>query len=456
VVRPVLTKILPQSLLSRVKAGVINREAKSIGNIEIAKFDRGAFPAGVNLIGDIRVDTGLGESMRYVSRILDEAGVPNLIYDYVIPPAIHQTDHSCDDKISDSIKYGINIFHINASEMSVAFMDLGKEFFDNHYNIGFWLWEVEDFPQEWMPAFNLIDELWVPSDFEREIFEKITDKPVYTVPYPVADVLDEKCKKNKIQLENENVKLQNDKNEKTEKNIEFENENCKTEINQINNDKLYYRTYFNLPQDKFLFLMMYDSGSGAARKNPGKIIESFKKAFAPGEQGVGLVVKLKENSGADIDYVKSLTKDYDNIYFLDVNMSRDEVNSLISCIDVFASLHRAEGFGLVAAEAMALGTPVIATAWSATTHFMDETSACMVDYEMVELEKDYPPFRKGYRWAEADSTKASEYMRKLFDDREFYDIMKRNAQDKVHEKLSMKQATSAVRGRFADIYGEDL
>jgi glycosyltransferase involved in cell wall biosynthesis len=433
VVRPILIKIVPQSLLSRVKAGVINREAKSIGNVEIAKFDRDAFPAGVNLIGDIRVDTGLGESMRYVSRILDEAGVPNLIYDYVVPPAIHQTDHSCDDKIAENIKYGVNIFHINASEMSVAFMDLGKEFFDNHYNIGFWLWEVEDFPQEWMSAFNLIDELWVPSDFEREIFEKITDKPVYTVPYPVADVLDEKCKKNKIQFEDEN------------KISKFENDKSVEKV----------RAYFNLPQDKFLFLMMYDSGSGAARKNPAKIIESFKKAFAPNEQGVGLVVKLKENSGADIDYVKNLTKDYDNIYFLDVNMSRDEVNSMISCVDVFVSLHRAEGFGLVAAEAMALGTPVIATAWSATTQFMDETSACMVDYEMVELEKDYPPFKKGYRWAEADSTKASEYMRKLFDDREFYDIMKRNAQDKVHEKLSMKQATSAARGRYTDIYRKE-
>jgi glycosyltransferase involved in cell wall biosynthesis len=275
---------------------------------------------------------------------------------------------------------------------------------------------VEDFPQEWMPAFNLIDELWVPSDFEREIFEKITDKPVYTVPYPVADVIEEKYKINKIQSEDENKS----------------------------------RAYFKLPQDKFLFLMMYDSGSGAARKNPGKIIESFKKAFTPDEQGVGLVVKLKENSDTDIEYIKSLTKDYENIYFLDVNMSRDEVNSLISCVDVFVSLHRAEGFGLVAAEAMALGTPVIATAWSATTQFMDETSACMVDYKMVELEKDYPPFRKGYHWAEADSTKASEYMRKLFDDREFYDIMKCNAQDKVHEKLSMKQATSVVRDRFSN------
>ena len=44
---------------------------------------------------------------------------------------------------------------------------------------------------------------------------------------------------------------------------------------------------------------------------------------------------------------------------------------------------------------------------------------------MVELEKDYPPFKKGYRWAEADSDHAASFMRRLFDDKEFYGIIKR-------------------------------
>lgn len=400
--RPVLVRCIPQSILSKVKARMINREARAIAQIDIEEFDKDAFPFGVNLIGDIRVDTGLGQSMRYVSSILDAAGVPNIIYNYYVPPGMNMSDHSCDDKIQDELKYNINIFHINASEMAVAFMDLGKEFFDRHYNIGFWLWEMEDFPKEWMPAFNLIDELWVPSDFENKIFEKYTEKPVYTVAYPVTAKADEQ----------------------------------------------YDRKYFGLPEDRFLYMMMYDGGSGAPRKNPGKVIESFKKAFKPDNTEVGLVVKLKANSDADIEYIKSLTEGYSNIYFIDKNMSRDEVNSLIKSVDVFVSLHRAEGFGLICAEAMVLGTPVIATAWSATTQFMDESCACMVDYRMVELEKDYPPFKKGYRWAEADSDHAASFMRRLFDDKEFYGIIKSNAHEYVREKLSMERSSAFVRDRL--------
>lgn len=404
-VRPLLVRCIPQEVLSKVKAGIINREAKQIGNTDILEYDAESFPFGVNLIGDIRVDTGLGQSMRYVSRILDAAGVPNLIYNYYVPPGMNMTDHSCDDKMEDKLKYSINIFHINASEMSVAFMDLGREAFDRHYNIGFWLWELEEFPDEWMPAFNLIDELWVPSDFENKIFKKYTDKPLYTVPYPVTAQADES----------------------------------------------YDREYFGLDKDRFLYLCMYDGGSGAARKNPGKVIESFKKAFSPDNKDVGLIVKLKEDSQKDVEYIKSLTHGYDNIYFIQKNMTRLEVNSLISCADVFVSLHRAEGFGLVCAEAMVLGTVVIATGWSATTQFMDSESACMVDYEMTELEQDYPPFKKGYRWAEADSDMAADFMRRLFADSELYDIMKVNAQNYVREKLSMAHSAGVVKDRLCTI-----
>ena len=400
--RPLLKKCIPQSMLSRIKAGVLNREAENIGSVNIRSFARSENPDGINLIGDIRVDTGLGQSMRYVSEILDNAGIPNLIYNYYVPPGMNMTDHSCDDKIEDCLRYNVNIFHINASEMASAYMDLGKEVFDGHYNIGFWLWEMEDFPSEWMPVLNLVDELWVPSDFEQKIFSKLTGKPVVTVPYPVKAPVDER----------------------------------------------FSREYFGLPGDKFIFLMMYDGGSCAERKNPGKVIESFKAAFSPEEKDVALVVKLKENSDKDIEDIKNLTRGYDNIYFLDRNMTRTEVNSLIKCVDVYVSLHRAEGFGLTCAEAMVVGTPVIATGWSATTQFMDKNSACMVDYEMVTIDKDIPPFKKGYRWAEADKDQAAGYMRRLFDDKEFYDIIKANACAHVKEKLSMEKCAETVKNRM--------
>ena len=261
---------------------------------------------------------------------------------------------------------------------------------------------MEDFPSEWMPVLNLVDELWVPSDFEQKIFSKLTGKPVVTVPYPVKAPVDER----------------------------------------------FSREYFGLPGDKFIFLMMYDGGSCAERKNPGKVIESFKAAFSPEEKDVALVVKLKENSDKDIEDIKNLTRGYDNIYFLDRNMTRTEVNSLIKCVDVYVSLHRAEGFGLTCAEAMVVGTPVIATGWSATTQFMDKDSACMVDYEMVTLDKDIPPFKKGYRWAEADKDQAAGYMRRLFDDKGFYDIIRSNACAHVKEKLSVENSAKTVKNRM--------
>ena len=83
---PLLKKCIPQSMLSRIKAGVLNREAENIGSVHIRRFARSEFPDGMNLIGDIRVDTCLGQSMRYVSEILYNAWVPNLIYNYYVPP----------------------------------------------------------------------------------------------------------------------------------------------------------------------------------------------------------------------------------------------------------------------------------------------------------------------------------------------------------------------------------
>lgn len=399
--RPLLVRLVPQSTLTRIKAGVVEKGAKAIEGIEFIPFDRERFPDGVNLIGDIRVDTGLGQSMRYVSDILDKAGVDNLIYNYYVPPGYNMTDHSCDCKIADRLKYNVNIFHINASEMAVGFMELGREFWDGHYNIGFWVWEMQEFPKEWMPAFSLVDEIWTPSDFVSDIFRKYTDKPVYTVPFPVS----------------------------------------------AHTDWQYDRRYFNLPSDRFLYMMMYDGGSGMPRKNPGAVLKSYKKAFDKDRRDVALVVKLKENSDSDIEYIKKEMSGYE-VYFIDRSLSRIEVNSLIKCVDVYVSLHRSEGFGLTCAEAMVVGTPVIATDWSATTQFMDKSSACMVDYRLVSLDKDMLPFKKGYKWAEADTDCAAGFMKRLVDDKGFYDIIKCNALEYVHSKLNMERSTGIVKERL--------
>ena len=117
-------------------------------------------------------------------------------------------------------------------------------------------------------------------------------------------------------------------------------------------------------------------------------------AFSKEEQNVGLVIKATHAKEEDIIFFQELLKNRSNIFFLYDSYDKTVFNSLIKNIDVYVSLHRAEGFGLVMAEAMILGTPVIATNWSANTEFINDDVSCMVRAEVVPLKENVPPITK--------------------------------------------------------------
>jgi glycosyltransferase involved in cell wall biosynthesis len=201
--------------------------------------------------------------------------------------------------------------------------------------------------------------------------------------------------------------------------------------------------------------MMYNSGSIMERKNPVGVLEAFKKAFERENNKVGLVIKINEMEDAsEIEKIKTIFDGYTNVYFITKNMSKIEVNSLVKTIDVFVSLHRAEGFGLGMAEAMLVGTPVITTNWSANTEFMNKEVACMVDYALIEIDRDHGLFRKGYKWADPDIEQAAGYMRKLYDDRVYAKELSDKAKAYIEDKLSMERAVNIVKARVREIYSE--
>lgn len=73
------------------------------------------------------------------------------------------------------------------------------------------------------------------------------------------------------------------------------------------------------------------------------------------------------------------------ITLIDQSLSSIEMFRLIQSCDIYLSLHRAEGFGLVIAEAMALGKPVVATGWSGNMDFMCEDTAAVVPFKLVPV-----------------------------------------------------------------------
>lgn len=373
------------------------------------EFDYGKYQEkelGINLIGDIRAEIGLGQSMRLLAAEFAESKLPFGIYNVDMPGNIRKNDHSCDHWITNKYPFRINVFSINQESVQHVFLRMDKKIWRNRYNIAFWLWELENFPEEHIPVIHLFDEIWTPSEFTSSSIRKVTDKPVHTLPY---------C----VQAKEDCVK--------------------------------YDRKYFGLPEDQFLYLIMYDSNSTMERKNPIGSIEAFKKAYSEEDKRVGLVIKMNNPNQEQFDIVKNCLQGYGNIYYVTEILEKVQVNSLIANVDVFISLHRAEGFGLVMAEAMILGTACVATNWSSNTEFMNPDVACMVGYHKVPVSPGNAIYSDRDEWADADTNEAAEYILKLYTDTAYYKKIVTNAELHMQKDHGMSVAVERLEKRVEQI-----
>ncbi len=402
--KPFLMKIFPKEMLQKAKRKWLSKNIEQLKKADVKPYCKEMFPEGINLIGNIKGSSGLGQSARLLAHELEATHYPLDIVQHSISDKLNVSDTTYDDKLVEKGRYGINIFHINMHEFATAFIQLGKEKWDNHYNIGFWLWELEEFPDEWVDCIHLLDEIWTPAEFVSNSIRKKTQKPVITIPYHVTAPVDE----------------------------------------------AYDRKYFKLPEEQFLYLMLFDSGSMIERKNPMAVIEAYKQAFEK-DENVGLVIKMNGYNEDDVNRIHAMLEGYPNVHIITDSFNKVEVNSLIRSVDVVVSLHRAEGFGLVLAEAMLNETPCIATNWSANTEFMNEEVACMVDCEMVRIEKEIGPYIPGNYWAEPNVKQAAQYMRKLYEEPSFYNDKKIKAKEFIEEKLNLQRISSIIEDRIKQI-----
>lgn len=328
-------------------------------------FNNANFNFGVNIIGHVSGEFGLGGGVRGTIRAIEAANIPFTIRD--LKEDSQRNLDSTYTNFSSEPSYPINIVHTNPHESLLNCID--TEFFKNRYNIGFWIWELPVFPDFFMGAFNRFDEVWTYSNYTAETISDVSPLPVVKLPpsiYLPPNTLD--------------------------------------------------REALGLPKDKFIFLFMFDMGSGFERKNPFATIEAFKRAFDKSNEDVLLIIKFRPHPAYQNQYqeLKSMTEDWPSIQFIEGHLSKEEVHGLVDNCNCYVSLHRAEGFGLTMAEAMYYGKPVIATAYSSNTDFMNVGNSFLVKYDLIATTEAYGLYPKGSIWAEPDIDHASYLMQYVF------------------------------------------
>jgi glycosyltransferase involved in cell wall biosynthesis len=324
---------------------------------------------GINVVGYLRAELGIGEAARMFLRGIETAQIPHTILAY--DKTSSRQAHEITAVPAWSPRYDTNLICVNADRVPSFTYDVGPSFFRDRYSIGVWFWELSTFPESMHDAFGVVQEIWVASDFIRASIAAETDLPVLTVPLPVETRTDP-------------------------------------------GEPPPYAA-----NDRFMFLFSFDFFSGFERKNPLAVVDAFRKAFEP-DEGPTLVVKSinGHHELRDLERLRYAARGREDVVVVDEYITAREKDALAARCDCYVSLHRSEGFGLTMAEAMTRGKPVIATGYSGNLEFMDNKNSFLVPFELSETKKSSKPYPSGLEWAEPDIDEAARLMRHVYENPE--------------------------------------
>jgi len=371
----------------------------------------GAGRFGVNVFGYFKSPIGLGYMSRGLAAALEGGGVP--VTRSVLPHKVLDADvfpddfvPRCDPRFTHDLLVGV------PHDREIRRHGVGAGEGDGRRQVAYLAWEQPTAPAHWEETFRDFDQVWALSDFAAASLGAALRRPVVAVPCALdLDALPPPVDKRRA----------------------------------------------GVREDRFSVLYVFDPESSVERKNPLAAVDAVAEAFR-GDDRVQLVVRLahyraaRHRTVAERIATRAAERSVD-LVLLTRPMERRRVLALISAADCYLSLHRAEGFGLTCAEAMAYGVPTVATGYSGNLTFMDGSCSLLVDYEEREVLVPDGPFRRGSRWAEPSVGHAAKLLRTLHGDRALGREIGERGRRRVHERLALPRvaaiAVAALEGREA-------
>lgn len=356
------------------------------GSAEQQPLRAAALGPGLEISGYLGARFGMGQAARSLVQAALDAGVPTEITidqrsayhreaDVTVSPA------ATVQKATPSTYVVVR----NADALLADPSDVLRARAAGRKVVGYWFWEVATFPDRLRSAFDLVDEIWVATEFVENAIGSAPGSPVVRLmPYPLPDAVDA----------DERDRLR----------------------------EAFARAHM-ISDDRFVVSFSFDYDSVADRKNPWGAVDAYRTAFP--DEGILLddgrlpllIVKAigAERHPIDHDRLLHAIGDRTDVMLVESQLDDDMQLGLFARSDAYLSLHRGEGLGLTIAEAMSVGCPVICTGYGGNMSFCTGEAVFIVPHTMIEIPADTTVYAGCGQWAEPSVEDAAALLRVIAD-----------------------------------------
>lgn len=269
--------------------------------------------------------------------------------------------------------------------------------------VGFTMLEVDGFPRDWVAQANEMDEVWVPSEFNRQGFLACgLERPIHLIPLGVD-----------------------------------------TEIFHPGARRL------GSPTGEFVFLANFEWGE---RKDPWLLLRAFNEAFRADEP-VRLLCKISNRDPmlrlkTEIRGLGLKASGGKISYLFNMDFPHTQLPMLYRSADCFLAVSRGEGWDMPLMEAMACGLPTIATDWSSHTEFVHDGIAYPLRVASVVPAVAKCPYYEGFRWAKADEDHLRHLLRHVYENQDEARARGAAAAREMAAKWTWRHAAEKIAARL--------